>query len=94
MKPGRTIYVVVGSAGEYSDRNEWLVRAFDDEEAAKAFVLRASDKARELYAERQVQWYEKGNMDWRPISEYDPCVQLSYSGTLYYYGAVPLEETK
>ena len=72
MKPGRTIYVVVGSAGEYSDRNEWLVRAFDDEEAAKAFVLRASDKARELYAERQVQWYEKGNMDWRPISEYDP----------------------
>ncbi len=91
MTPARTIYVVVGSAGEYSDRNEWLVRAFDDEEAAKAFVLRATDKARELYAESEVQW-AKGNTAWRAINEYDPDMKFSYTGASYFYGAVPLEE--
>lgn len=41
-----TIYVVSGSIGEYSDRTEWLVKAFTDEEKAKELVVNATDRAR------------------------------------------------
>jgi hypothetical protein len=42
----RTIYVVRGSAGEYSDRNEWPICAYEDEALAQKFVELASALAR------------------------------------------------
>jgi hypothetical protein len=32
------VHIVVGEAGEYSDRSVWCVRAFAEEEAARAFI--------------------------------------------------------
>jgi hypothetical protein len=34
----KTIFVVVGSVGEYSDRREWCARAFPTEAAAQDFI--------------------------------------------------------
>ena len=45
------IFVVIGSCGEYSDRYQWLVAAFVDEEKAKLRMLDASRRAAELKAQ-------------------------------------------
>ena len=47
-----TIYVVMGTCGEYSDRTEWPVAAYTDEGLAKDHVKAATAKARELLALR------------------------------------------
>lgn len=78
------IYVVIGWTGEYSDRNEWIVQAYTDEEAAKAHVLRAEEKAREIFqAEEADPAYDPGCA--RPDNPYDPDMQMDYTGTFYRY---------
>lgn len=40
----KMVYVVMGETGEYSDRRDWPVCAYvDDEPAAQAHVLRAEE---------------------------------------------------
>lgn len=34
----KSVWVVIGETGEYSDRREWCVAAFGNEEAAEAFA--------------------------------------------------------
>jgi len=41
----RVIWVVMGSTGEYSDRNEWLVVAYEDEATAKRHAFDATARA-------------------------------------------------
>lgn len=41
-----TIYVVIATIGEYSDRSEWPVCYFLSEEQARSWVLRAEASAR------------------------------------------------
>jgi hypothetical protein len=84
----KTIYVVEGSTGEYSDHSEWLVKAFTSEDAAKDFVVKADAIARELQSSRQSHldyWKEKHPMDDKYMSD--------YTGTHYTYHSVELEET-
>lgn len=57
---GSTIYVVIGSCGEYSDRSEWLVRAFHTKAAAEAHVLRASVFAQEVHAAKVSEYGPQG----------------------------------
>lgn len=45
------VYVVQGSSGEYSDRREWLVRAFLDEDAALVHATGVRDGLERLFAE-------------------------------------------
>lgn len=92
MTSVRMIYVVVGETGEYSDRTEWLVAAFDTEEAAKARVIKATDRARELE-----QWTDLDDQPCRysdaadkPTNQYDTKMRMAYTGTVYHYSAVPL----
>jgi hypothetical protein len=40
------IYLVMGSCGEYSDRQEWPVRAYRTEAAAQAEVTRLDEHSR------------------------------------------------
>lgn len=42
------IYVVEGSTGQYSDHQEWLVKAFRDEQDAKNFVMDCTREANKL----------------------------------------------
>jgi hypothetical protein len=75
------VYTIFGSTGEYSDRNEWSVISYLDEERAKDHVVRASEKANEWEVVRKNKFTnppEKWN-------EYDPEMQMDYTGTSYYY---------
>lgn len=77
-----TVYVIRGTTGEYSDRQEWLVCAYQDEQLAKDHVLAATRWAHEEHA--RIGRY--GDSD-RP-SPYDPDIVIYYTGTAYRYDAV------
>lgn len=47
----RTIFVVEGNTGEYSDHIEWPVKAYTSEDAAKEMVLKCQVAADILMAE-------------------------------------------
>lgn len=78
----RTLYVVMGMTGEYSDRHEWPVRAFIDLVDAETLVVKASARAREIEI-------KKTNPR---VSEFDPQFRMDYTGTDYYIMEVPLDE--
>ena len=76
-----TIYVVMGQTGEYSDRNEWLVRAFKDEDAAKNYVGKLTEdgnRIRRQFNGRSLRGADKS--DW-----IDPNFDCDYTGFNYYY---------
>lgn len=52
-----TLYVVMGSYGEYSDRSEWLVAAYANRELAEKHVL-AVTQALLLWFETDEDWRE------------------------------------
>ena len=80
------VYVVFGSTGEYSDRTEWIVCGFLDEEKAKERVLLAGEEARTLFASGEYSRY-----DAEPTNKYDDKFQMYYTGTVYYYAKVEVE---
>ena len=45
-----TVYVVRGTAGEYSDRSEWLVCAYEDEVIARLHAEAARREAQRMHA--------------------------------------------
>lgn len=47
MSTDKPIFVVIGAAGEYNDKNEWLVAAYLNEAAAIAHAEAATAYARE-----------------------------------------------
>jgi hypothetical protein len=88
----KTIHVVMGTTGEYSDRGEWPVRAYFDEGLAQAHVANATEAARVFYAERNAKPH---NPDYRVptgANPYDPDMAMDYTGTTYYLLTVQLEE--
>lgn len=75
------IYIVFGATGEYSEREEWPVVAFFDEEKAKERVQQATKKANEIHFIRTHSDYvinERSN-------EFDPKMQTDYDPARYYY---------
>jgi hypothetical protein len=79
----KTIYVVEGSTGEYSDHNEWLVAAFLEESDAKEYVLLCTQAVPDI---------EDMNDDQREQAKnpYDPRMQIDYTGVRYRYSTVVL----
>ena len=75
------VYTVIGTTGEYSDRNEWPVISYLDEERAKDHVVRATEKATEWKVIRK-ETYADPPEGW---SEYDHKMSMDYTGTAYYY---------
>ena len=80
------IYVVFGTTGEYSDRTEWLIKAFTTEEAAKELVAKATQRANELIATAPNRYSIKEGSN-----EFDPGMQVDYTGTSYFYEKVELD---
>jgi len=96
------IYVVKGSTGEYSDRTEWLVKAFRTEQEAKDHII-----AVEVYMKMHginldgnvsnndatgvsmSRWDMVQSVEGNPV---DPNFQLDYTGTRYYVEQVELKE--
>lgn len=84
-----TIYVVMGTCGEYSDREEWPVCAYADEEQAKLHVDQASECVRLALVYI--------SMDKPPNPEhlrYDAKMYVTFfDRTTYYYMTVPVAES-
>lgn len=82
MKTPKVVYLVVGETGEYSDREEWPVAVFSDEDKAKLF--------RDLCAE-VVKGSERTSHEKRTKlkSPYDPNLRVDYTGTSYDVVEVP-----
>lgn len=86
----KTIFVVEGSTGEYSDHYEWPVCAFVDEKKAADLVVKAQARANELFAQ-----YCAGNrMRYDEIpeeaNEFDLRMHADYTGVRYRYFPVTL----
>jgi len=81
------IFVVIGTTGEYSDRSEWLVLAFRDEEKAKEHVINATRRANEIQVTRPSQYSVA-----KELNEFDPNMSMDYTGTSYSYSEVELKE--
>lgn len=81
------IYLVMGTAGEYSNRSDWPVMAYFTEKKAQEHVLRADHRAKELYA--LYPRYEEHRIP-KGSNEFDPQMQTDYSGTSYFIYTTPL----
>lgn len=84
------IFIVTGQTGEYSDRVEWLVKAFRDRAKAMNFIAKAEDWLRANKLSFQ-------NIDGRrlvdhPMPDFDPDFRCDYTGTRYCIDWVDLED--
>ena len=79
------IHIVQGSTGEYSDCVSWFVGAFFSEDKAQERVLKATERANELGA---------NGIGYSDIpdgaNEFDPGMQVDYSGVRYEYSPVEI----
>lgn len=80
------IYIVMGSAGEYSDHITWQVAAYNTEDEAKKHVEKAAERFRELNLEYHEDVYSIPQGE----NEYDSCMHVDYTGTRYYVKEVNL----
>lgn len=88
------IYVVIGSTGEYSDHNEWMVKAFKTEEAAQTHVKTLDDKTLELGVRYDADHpeYDQREKAQEIMKVLDPNFSCDYTGTRYEYCMVELVE--
>lgn len=85
------IFVVMGTTGEYSDRTEWPVLAFTDKTAAEKLVVQASRRAAEIHNQPSnglsyrvdLAMAEARGERLEPLNEFDPEMQMDYTGTFY-----------
>lgn len=48
------VYVVMGTSGEYSDRNEWPVIAYFDKEKAEQHIKNATQEANKIFQNKPI----------------------------------------
>jgi len=84
------IYVVFGTTGEYSDRSEWMVKAFHTEKEADDLAATCNKEAAAVFVESD------GITAMCAIKDdgipHDPACQWDYTGTDYYVRPVALME--
>jgi hypothetical protein len=82
----KTIYIVTGTSGDYSDRDEWPVCAYEDEALAQQHAIKATEGARVGYeAVRQLREDWDGVVDYPTGSNpYDPHENAADYGTSYF----------
>ena len=82
-----TIHIVFGRTGEYDDFRDWVVKAFTSQEKAQDLVTAASKRAREIFQT----WAITPDGDTSEQNEFDPEMEMDYTGTLYYITKCELE---
>lgn len=83
----KTLYVIQGSTGEYSDRREWNVAVVDSEEAAKSYVLALQKQYQEMpQAWLEDRWDFEDQM--KEHMTLDPQFAIDYTGTNWWYAEV------
>lgn len=82
----------MGTTGEYSDRSEWMAKAFKTAEKAEEHIKILDIKMQEFGAVRgYIAWKELQAISAK-MNEYDPKFIMDYTGTSYYYEEVELED--
>lgn len=76
------IYILQGSTGEYSDRTDWIVRAYTSKDEAEADCFKANDEAHAVMKTTESYW----EITDKEISllTVDPNAQFDYTGTSYW----------
>lgn len=88
----QTIYVVQGMTGEYSEHQEWLVKAFRSQLAAQDHVSKLSA----WLMERGLSYQERGTAPNYDVNEetcpFDDAFKVDYTGTRYFISETTLED--
>jgi hypothetical protein len=71
------VYVVIASQGEYSDRSEWIVTVYMEEEMAQDHVRLANEQCKKY---ENLTWEERERAEDNP---YDP----NHGSHTYYHGS-------
>lgn len=79
----KKLHVVQGTSGEYSDRREWIVCAYEDKAKAEAHA----EAAKRWYQENDCHRLRHGKDFSNP---FDPGMQLDYTGTDWTVYEIPL----
>lgn len=89
-----TIYVVTGNTGEYSDYTDWIVCAYNSEDAAKARVIELETLMKTLGAVTDAAWDKRREAEdaMRKHEHGDQSFSMDYTGTRYGYEPVRLED--
>lgn len=87
------IYIVMGTTGEYSERSEWPVCAYTDQQQAQKHAADASAVAREelVKCEADGAYYDAFDERRATVNPYDPNMDLNYNGTSYFLYEVELK---
>lgn len=81
------VYVIQGTTGEYSDRNDWLVCAYHSREKAEEHTRKAMLRAKEIRGVGQFSY----NVP-QGVNEFDPNMQMDYTGTEYTVYEVEIQD--
>lgn len=87
----KIIYILFGTTGEYSDREEWMVKAFTNERSAILLEKQLSEFARVEFQNSQKadsEWDYRHNLTHKDDSGF----RMDYTGTFYFINEVELEE--
>jgi len=100
------VFIVIGCAGEYSDRMEWAVKVFTDKKMAMREVEHLTLKSKEFYAryeeykyasidepgstKKYLNWVRRNNPVFDEMKKYDPRFEQNYTGTEYFLWTAPI----
>jgi hypothetical protein len=84
------IYIVMGTTGEYSDRSEWPVAAYFDVLKAQEHVENATKVAQGIEVTRTSPYWTHPDQS----NQYDPNMQMDYTGTQYFLMDVEIKDGK
>ena len=80
------IYLVHGSTGEYSDRNEWVICGYKSREAAEQHKARAQQRQADL--EAQHDYWGDIPLD---ANQFDLAKDIQYTGKTYQVSEIELK---
>lgn len=73
------IWIVEGTTGEYSDRDDWAVVAYKSKKKAEDHVRNAMLRAKEIEESRESRYHAAEG-----VNQFDPKMRMDYTGTEYY----------
>jgi hypothetical protein len=87
-----TVYLVRGASGEYSDRSEWTVCAFNEKRQAERFVTQIETELRRIGTDRDIfrlSCGARGELE-RQLQKIDPSAHVDYTGLRYWVEPVDI----
>lgn len=81
------ISIIIGTTGEYSDRNEWVVEAYIDNKKAEEKVELLSKLSNNLLVMKNKNyscWFKNEEKEFEELKKLDHNFEMEYNGTFYY----------